>query len=78
MKYTTLNIVASLSRGTSGYYEIAPVGLDGAHETHKKLDFYLCRAKGLIKRSDHTKKLHEFLNTEEGNSWFDEVSADFY
>lgn len=78
MKYKEVYIVASLSLGGGrGYYEVVPVTFNGDRVSSKKLFFHDCRAKGLIKRHNHTKKLIEFLNSEEGNKWFDENSRDF-
>lgn len=78
MKYQEIFIVASLSRNNgSGYYEVAVTDHNGDCKSSKKLLFSDCRKNGLIKRYDHTKKLIEFLNTDEGNQWFDENSKDF-
>lgn len=78
MKYKTLEIVATLSYGRGrGFYEIAPTSIDGKRLEHKKLFFRDCREKGLIKRYDHSNNLFVFLNTEEGNVWFDENSKRF-
>ena len=78
MKYKSLKIVATLSFGRGrGFYEIASIGLDEKRLEHKKLFFRDCRDKGLIKRYDHSNSLLVFLNTEEGNVWFDENSRNF-
>lgn len=78
MKYKSLKIVATLSYGRGrGFYEIAPISLDEKPLEHKKLFFRDCRDKGLIKRYDHSNSLLVFLNTEEGNVWFDENSRNF-
>ncbi|MEB5950632.1 hypothetical protein [Enterococcus innesii] len=78
MKYKSLQIVATLSYGGGrGFYEIAPITMSYERLEHKKLFFRDCRDKGLIKRYDHSKDLLVFLNTEEGNIWFDENSRNF-
>lgn len=77
MKYKELIIIASLSWRGGGYYEVAPINLDGKRESSRKLFIRDCKEEGLVKRYDHTKKLHEFLNTEYGNHWFDEHSKSF-
>lgn len=77
MKYKELIIIASLSFRGGGYYEVAPIGIDGKRESSRKLYIRDCKEEGLVRRYDHTKKLYEFLNTEEGNQWFDENSRDF-
>lgn len=77
MKYKQLAIGCMFANGRNGIYEIVIIDLDGKRLPNKKLSFEVCRDKGLIKRWDHTRKLKEYLNTEEGNKWFDEVSTDF-
>lgn len=73
MKYKSLTIIAWLAWGQAGYYEVH--GKTESGEINRlKLPFIHCREKKLIRRYDHTKKIQDFLNTDDGQKWLDSVA----
>lgn len=77
MNYKELIIVAWVKRNKDGYYEIRPIDINGRHLAHKKLPLSICREHKLVTRIDRVNKLQQFLNTIEGQDFFDKYAVEF-
>lgn len=77
MKYKELSIVAWVKRNKDGYYEIRPIDINGRHLAHKKLPLGICKKYKLVTRIDRVNKLQQFLNTIEGQDFFDKYAVEF-
>ncbi|GAB7511183.1 hypothetical protein Bwad005_37990 [Bilophila wadsworthia] len=77
MKYKELSIVAWVKRNKDGYYEIRPIDINGRHLAHKKLPLSICKKYKLVTRIDRVNKLQQFLNTIEGQDFFDKYAVEF-
>lgn len=77
MKYKELSIVAWVKRNKDGYYEIRPIDINGRQLAHKKLPLSICKKYKLVTRIDRVNKLQQFLNTIEGQDFFDKYAVEF-
>lgn len=77
MKYKELSIVAWVKRNKDGYYEIRPKDINGRDLAHKKLPLSICKEHKLVTRIDRVNKLQQFLNTIEGQDFFDKYAVEF-
>lgn len=77
MNYKELIIVAWVKRNKDGYYEIRPIDINGRHLAHKKLPLSICKKYKLVTRINRVNKLQQFLNTIEGQDFFDKYAVEF-
>ena len=81
MKYKELKIVARMTfskNKSRDVYEVRVTDLNGEMQPHRKLYIQPLREKGLVKRADLIKPLTAWLNTEEGNNYFEENTDIMY
>lgn len=74
MLYKKIAITGYVSRGNVQIYYTKATNLDGDVTETKKIDVYLLKDIGVIKRIDHMNKAEAFLNTEEGNKLYQEAN----
>ena len=77
MKYAYVKVIGWEGFGCAGAYTVEPYGYDGEPLKKRTLAFIHCRSKGLqTKYKPNMKKVHAFLQTDEGQVWLDENTRD--